>query len=330
MALCSSYLSVYNLKRRMVSLPPVSFEIFSGQVIDTDNRSIQPTPITVSTEVMNEADSETDLNADEASRSILCIFCSTTSSSLGANVEHMSASHQLVIPHLHHLTDLDSFIIYLNTLVQTFHECIYCSHTRHSVESIRHHMIHKQHCRLDLSEESDLLDFWEFPEATDDDDKHSNEEELRYAKLQRLSNAEIILPSGTVVLSRTSRVGGKQVKKNRKPLPALPSSSERNDTTAEIPRGQSSESSTPSTEITRTTQALDQRNEMGLTGISSQQRLQLRAVEKRMLKQEALAQAHQRWGVERAANRQKHFKVRHDVLKRASGDLSETDTLPPA
>lgn len=293
----------------MASLPPISFHTFTQ--IQPDAPPINDTPQNIDSEQSPSEDgSNVDSEAEEPSLSTLCVFCSTTSLSLDANFAHMSSHHAFVIPNLSHLTDLESFIVYLNTLVQSFHECIYCGHTKHSVEGIRQHMQMKRHCKLSLDEESDMLDFWEF---FDVDNEAASEDELRRAKIQRLSQAEMILPSGAVVTPRSSRAGGKQLQRHRKTLAAPPESES---TELALAGGQALvETNVPPTNRPQPRgQALALRNEMGMIGVSSQQRLALRAVEKKMLKQETLARAHQRWTVEKGANRQKHFKVRFIVV----------------
>ena len=51
------------------------------------------------------------------------------------------------------------------------------------------------------------------------------------------------------------------------------------------------------------------RGEMGMLGVSEQQKKALKAVEKKLVRQDMAARARQRWTMEKMANRQKFFRV---------------------
>jgi len=168
----SSPFSIYNIKRRMTALPPISEKIFQSQIQ------------ALYTEPMSDSGSEDSSNDDSDDSPLIesecvdevpehfppsqCIFCDLVSVTVEENLTHMS-SHGLHIPHVPCLIDLGTFISYLGTLVLTYRECLYCGHTKGSVQGIRQHMVAKGHCMINLDAGSELLEFWEFPEEHEED-----------------------------------------------------------------------------------------------------------------------------------------------------------------
>lgn len=55
-----------------------------------------------------------------------CLFCTHTSSTTQANVEHMRAAHSFVIPEEEYLVDLEGLLRRLGEEVGTWNVCVYC------------------------------------------------------------------------------------------------------------------------------------------------------------------------------------------------------------
>jgi len=177
-------------------------------------------------------------------------------------------------------------------------------------------MVMKGHSQLDLSAESDLLDFWELEDGQVlVDTALNNQADVIREKTRRLAQAEMILPSGAVVMPRTATFSKKHA--NRRPLQKALSP-----TTSDVPNNDPARSASMDVQgtlpsgiatfveqaVRPRTQAVARRNEMGLTGVSDHRRQALRAVEKKMIKQESLARARYQWTIEKEGNRQKTFK----------------------
>jgi pre-60S factor REI1 len=73
----------------------------------------------------------------------------------------MQKSHGLFIPDQEHLTDTETFLAYLHTIITKFHECLYCGSTKTSAEAARSHMRDRGHCKLNFDSEGELGMFWE-------------------------------------------------------------------------------------------------------------------------------------------------------------------------
>lgn len=97
-----------------------------------------------------------------------CLFCTQTSTSLSANLLHMSSVHSFFIPDAEYLTDPAGLITYLGEKIAVGNVCIYCSTSSRefrSLEAVRKHMIDKSHCKIAYSSEKDKLeisDFYDF------------------------------------------------------------------------------------------------------------------------------------------------------------------------
>jgi pre-60S factor REI1 len=307
--------SLYNLKRRMVSLPPVPLERYEAQIQDAEDGSPpQLTCPTCSRQCANEElykrhlgkhissdnASASDPDSDEAELGdwgepaellpTQCLFCDLDAPTLEGNVEHMYAKHGLFIPSPEHLMDLETFLVYLAALVRRYTECLYCGLHKASRAAVQAHMRDKGHCRINADPASELFEFWEFPVSDDDEPTRKS----KPAKVT-ISDAELLLPSGAILVARTDNTHRR--------------SGARGD--AKRARAKAVEDGSAEGKPVRSSadRRIAVRGEQGLTGVSEQQRRALRVVEKKMMKREAVARSAQRWATEQAANRQKFFNV---------------------
>lgn len=286
----------------MAALPPITLDVFQTQ-IETGASTVEDENDGSPQSSSDESDTSNDINetAEPLSPSH-CLLCGIDSLTLEQNVSHMQHSHGLHIPEKRYLTDLESFIGYLGVLVLQYHECLYCGGIKRSVQGIRQHMLAKGHCMINLSPESELLDFYEFDRSSDEEDDDGYSRKTVTKKPIKLSATELQLPSGAIVPARSNNhiVSGKRHHSSGK--------RPRQKAVLKIAEGDSQE------QHEQPRRSRDQRvavrGEMGMLGVPEQQKRALRAVEKKLLKQEMVAKAHQRWAVEKVANRQKNFKVR--------------------
>ncbi|OBT61252.1 hypothetical protein VE03_09391 [Pseudogymnoascus sp. 23342-1-I1] len=103
----------------------------------------------------------------------------------------MSHAHSFFIPNSDDLTDIDSLLGYLYTLISVFHECLFCGSLKPTRLAVQGHMCGKGHCRLDFS--NDRHKFWQFYDIEDAQD------ELSEVSLVPDDN-ELHLPSGKTAL----------------------------------------------------------------------------------------------------------------------------------
>jgi pre-60S factor REI1 len=208
----------------------------------------------------------------------------------------MHTEHAMSIPNADTVIDLQSFVGYLATEVRTWHECLYCGAIKQSTLSIQSHMRDKGHCRLNFDREPELVDFWEQGQCEDEDiDAAGKEEEQKVD----LSATEIYFASGRVVSSRHAAKARKNASRERSPATLK---------TISLPHGGDSIPPIVAPELA-SRQHLSCRQEMGLLGVSVQQRQALVVVEKKAQRSEAAARRAREWVYAKGANSQKFDQV---------------------
>lgn len=319
--------SVCNLKRRIDALPPLSEEAFlSG----SENAEASPTfyrscsacgqyyksqkawELHLSSRNHTKNTNTSSVSLDEASAPITltlnsrkkdeptseaesfnplkCLFCNVEGLSLGSNLEHMSHTHSFFIPNPEGVTDMESLLSYLFTLVSVFHECLSCGSLKFTKFAVQEHMCGKGHCKLDF--ENDRHKLWQF---YDIDDGPNGLPNVKTA----VDEDEFHLPSGKTVGPRSGgrsvhRISGKRrsVRFLRRRL---------------ITEGDSEESFPKSIDRRLTVRA---GTSTSLVGVPELQQRALIAVENHILAIESRAMNERQSKVDRGGNRQKRFKVR--------------------
>jgi pre-60S factor REI1 len=205
----------------------------------------------------------------------------------------MSKSHNFFIPDPDHLIDISSFLIFLNTVISEFHECLFCGTTRSNKFAVQDHMKSKGHCRIDLEDEcEEWAEFWDYPcdeEGQEEDGKQKEQEN------------ELRLKSGKTVGHR-SRARYFRQNPNRTTLsPPFPSRQLHSNRTAN-PESQSHPS-------TSTYLAIRAGTSTSLIGVPELQQRALRATEKKTMQIETRAKNRYQASVDRHGNVQKFFVV---------------------
>ena len=297
---------VLNVKRRVAELAPISKSAFEEHAPTRPQKSPREESIEPSEDDSTDDKGQGSQNEDESPSQ--CLFCPSRSLSVKDNLSHMLVEHSFFISQPEHLVDAESFLGYLRTVITTSHECLYCGTTRSTTEDIRQHMRDKGHCLLNVDAEPELLEFWEFLDSSGGEDGESEAAAAFVARerdipiFQKLSDKEIRLPRGTIIGSRSGESGRKLNRKRRaavraakvKMIEAVP---------AEEQPAQPS-ISTPSVRDSR----VAVRGELGMVGVTDQQKRALMAVEKKAQKQEEVIRASYRWSVEKTANKQKRYR----------------------
>ncbi|SMQ54075.1 unnamed protein product [Zymoseptoria tritici ST99CH_3D7] len=309
---------VYNVKRRMATLPPITPEQYDQVHEAKPSKPVSQDGV-ASTSIVPELEGRTPaedlVEEDEEDENVVldpanCLFCTSSHSKVSENLAHMSAAHGFTIPNLSTIqTDLETFVSYLSLVVNKYHECLHCGHVKHSAQAIRAHMSDKGHRRLDLSEDSEYLDFWDKSDGDDDDEADEDGAKHSEGRTILLSNTELRLPSGEIVTSRhgeqPNAIRSKKTRVARQQSTALVASTEHN------MKGDHEDPTSSSPKPTRdTSRALALRSSMGLTGLSDSQRHSL-AVEQRKIDLSAFrARNKAQWTLEKVGNKvkQKHFR----------------------
>jgi pre-60S factor REI1 len=316
------------MKRRITSLPPISFRIFSEQVGASNSQlgpRIQAQPEQGrSQEQVDQLPSENEDETDEAClfpdstqarakiSALQCLFCNNQFNSVDSNIEHMGLLHGLFIPNIERLTDLESFLHYLSSIVVQYQECLYCGLTRPTLEGIQQHMSNKGHCRLNFEREEEILQFWEIDEDETEDRSGG------HMQSQRNFDHERRLGSGKVVGSRKG-LPFAQRKRNGIRGEGHEQTTAREIATETKDLGTSNKShQEDSKSLSRHRASSDRRVEtrkvMGITGVSEQQKRALAVVAKKLQKEELAARAAHGWAIEKIANKQKFYRVSDATL----------------
>lgn len=97
-----------------------------------------------------------------------CLFCTSKSSDVKANVAHMASQHSFFIPDQDILVDLTGLLAYLGEKVLIGNLCLFCPNGGKEfadVAAVRRHMIDKYHCKIAYDTDEDraeLADYYSF------------------------------------------------------------------------------------------------------------------------------------------------------------------------
>ncbi|KAK0128863.1 hypothetical protein ONS95_000811 [Cadophora gregata] len=352
---------IYNLKRHLTSLPPISYQIYNERIanveetppaedasvdgfhqscaickkyfykskpyqnhlksavhaqaiahlVESENDSEED-----QVEILTLSDTEDLSSQDEGTGTNLCLFCLYPSPSLSSNLTHLHTAHNFSIPKQTSLIDLATFLVYLSTLITTFHECPFCGQIRDTAASIRQHILDKRHCRLpeDVIESEEFGEFWELDSEEDCEAQDSSGKEGMFDARFDSDTKQLHLPSGRILGHRSFTPSTRKPHHQPNTKPSSPQNTIENTTNQPSP-SPSSESSLSATVQThraarRAAMALtrSENANKGLIGLSDGGRRAVRVMEKKMLKMEVRARNLYAARVERGANKQKFFK----------------------
>ena len=314
--------SGYNLKRKIASLAPISAQLFDRTATKSQDGTNGETNFGEAKKTGSLDNQPNRVEIEKDFTPAQCLFCSTDSSTVDDNVEHMFKAHGMFIPNQEILEDAEGLLTYLFNIISEFRECLYCGKTKETVEGLRSHMTDKGHCKIAFDEELDqFYDFEGGPEnGTEEGVFKTDEEEVDAGRTSPEpehdfhpdSEHELRLPSGRILGHRSlSRY-------YRQNLHSYPTLAERAASRA-ITAAEAASDDNPMTEHPHQPDqpgrqlATSARSEMGMIGVNEFEKRALRATEKKALKQETRARSEREWRLNKESNRQKHFKV--DVPK---------------
>ncbi|KAF4633874.1 hypothetical protein G7Y89_g4243 [Cudoniella acicularis] len=338
--------SVYNLKRRIASLSPISLTVFQKQVLPAesgdDEKGDAPSfqqscaaceqhytnrkawqahlksrnHIQKSAEIpsldalsLNSSEDSQSINEEDHFNPLQCLFCNAESASLDLNLIHMSHSHSFFIPDAEYLIDIESLLSYLFAIISVFHECLFCGSLKSTKFAVQDHMRGKGHCKVDFEdEEHQLKQFYDFSgDISDEEEGQDLQEEATLVP----DEDELHLPSGKTLGQRS------RARYFRQKAPARSSSAS---SSHQKQLTQSDSEALPTETIRSKDQSLVMRagTSTSMIGIPQIQQRALLAVEQKMAKIEARARNEYEARVERKANQQKRYKV-SSMGKKAGG-----------
>lgn len=336
--------SVYNLKRRITSLPPVSLDVFQKSILlpsqnmedsplSQQGKSTYhrrrilkgtqpnyPTRIESSTEIISQpsldSDDSSSSHNSEADRSSSpqifnpqqCLFCPQTSPTLSNSLTHMSNAHSFFIPNASYLIDPVSFLSYLSVLISDFHECLFCGAVKGSKAAVWDHMRGKGHCRLGERGEQEMEEFWDFGDDGDVDGNEELGEEVEEEEMVLIPNEdnELRLPSGKILGHRSHVRTFRQASSAQTRIPSSPGSTP---SSRLLTEDTSDASHTVPASWSDRRIAIRENTATSMIGVPELQLRALIAVEQQMEKLETRARNEYQSKLERGGNRQKRFRV---------------------
>lgn len=333
---------MYNLKRRIASLAPISSHAFEDlarvqeeaakEAVSCDlcqKSYASPKQLKGHLKSRKHAQelAKEDCNVVEASVSqqqeisdslsddaadldtTICLFCNIENDDISTNMSHMNQAHGFFIPNQDYLIDLESLLSYLALLIADFNECLHCGAIKGSMESVQHHMISKGHCTINLDEKSKLDEFYDYPE------------DVRTETWTTGVDGELQLTNGKTLAhrsqSKSSARPGTSIGSVKNALPSIQASKSGDSTMLSTSSALSitPDEGLPSAANAALTSNKPERalmtrksDSQALAGISDVQKRSLRAVEKKMMKMEIRARVEYQRKVEKIGNKQKHFK----------------------
>jgi pre-60S factor REI1 len=200
----------------------------------------------------------------------------------------MSTSHGLFIPDSSQISDIPSLLAYLGVLVYEFHECVYCGAAKGSIESVQTHMRDKGHCKI---AEEEMRDFG-----------CPDEEEGEGVKLKGNEAEGWKLQSGRMVTKKSDTARLRSTRHRVKKDEVRTITSHGNET--QLPSRNTHDSH------------IALRSDVGLVGLSNQQRRAVMVTEKKMQTSAVIAEKKGRYRMVQAPVLTKYYKVCYPLWSR--------------
>jgi pre-60S factor REI1 len=207
----------YNLKRKVLGLEPVTlfeFEQKNPQNVQpieppTQQRTKHDRRLELIKEKMELlADLEQDKGWDRVVRKTPqdCLFCKKKFQDQEKMKKHL-ATHGMNIPDA---ANFEELVQYLHDKITITNCCIHCNKQFYTIEQTIHHMVSKQHCRLNSEDYERYVetmegDDWEDEEGSVDDNDsvvELDEDEEELTAYITADETQLVLPNGRVLGSR--------------------------------------------------------------------------------------------------------------------------------
>ncbi|KAI6714520.1 hypothetical protein PZA11_005521 [Diplocarpon coronariae] len=340
---------VYNLKRRMTSLPPISLSIY-GKLQDIANhnnnnedscafrqncesceqhytnrkarqshlksrnhllRVEEPTSVPASfVDEKCAGVGKTSTGEDwEIFDPLRCLFCNSVSPLFESNISHMSYAHSFFLPDIEFLIDIESFLNYLSSVISRFHECVFCGSEKPNKIAVQDHMRAKGHCKLNF--EDDVLELKDFYDFSLGEDGNRDVDGAQGVEIQSVVEGgnDLRLPSGRIL-------GHRSQSSNRHPSRGARAVS----SSQSLLVGSGSQLHDPSGQSSCNERRIVARpgRSTSMIGVPEQQQRALTAAGRRMEKVEVKARRLYEAKVARGGNKQKTFRV-VSIGKKAGG-----------
>lgn len=92
----------------------------------------------------------------------ICLFCNKESDGVKKNIDHMRFKHSFTLLDVDCLVDLKGMLTYMASRIHVGHLCLFCSKQFKEPMSCQQHMIDSCHCIMNMEDEDEYVDFYDF------------------------------------------------------------------------------------------------------------------------------------------------------------------------
>jgi pre-60S factor REI1 len=90
------------------------------------------------------------------------LFCNKEHDGVKKNIDHMRVHHSFYLLDVDCLTDLKGLLRYIAERIHVGALCLFCSKQFSDGRCAQQHMIDKSHCIMNMEDEDEFLDFYDF------------------------------------------------------------------------------------------------------------------------------------------------------------------------
>ena len=91
-----------------------------------------------------------------------CLFSNKEFDGIKKCLDHMRREYSFTILDIDCLVDLKGLLTYLAARIHEGHLCLHCSKQFSSAQRCQQHMIDKRHCIMNMEDEEEYLDYYDF------------------------------------------------------------------------------------------------------------------------------------------------------------------------
>ncbi|EUC41880.1 hypothetical protein COCMIDRAFT_29417 [Bipolaris oryzae ATCC 44560] len=291
---------IYNLQRKISGQPALSESEFAdfekenngtGKRKKTQHTNASPEPSHRDSRPESSTSSPDPQNPPLKPDLSTCLFCPHTSPTLSENLSHMSITHSFFLPSTSPSTStsaaIEPLLSYLSSLVYAHHECIYCAREKRSVKSVQSHMRDRGHCKV----EGGLWgEFFASSASSEGEGEEEEEEEEEEGEEDAQTSRRLNDRENARNKNGGRRVARRRSLKQREELDAAVSSAEQVSSLVVSSPSSSELGSGPLLPPTPAPPITGRNTELSLSGLSTAQLVSLASLDKKMRRQQVVAQ----------------------------------------
>uniref|UniRef100_A0A3B0NAY6 C2H2 type zinc-finger (2 copies), putative n=1 Tax=Theileria annulata TaxID=5874 RepID=A0A3B0NAY6_THEAN len=167
---------LYNIKRKNSQLPTITedeFLLLKNQIHEMvsakniKNTTRNGSSNTISSDLKSDSGSSSLRNSEIALKSKVfdqnkCLFNDVVSKSINDNVSYMEKHYTFFLPEKEYISDLEGLLRYLHNKIYHENKCLYCHKSFLDHYATLHHMVDKQHHKINDDHFHEISSFYDF------------------------------------------------------------------------------------------------------------------------------------------------------------------------